>query len=84
MFQMEHYSMRCRTKDHLILEDIYNQFDSGYYISYESKISLMLVLHILQGEVIVEIEHTHLISMLIGDLLMKIAIAVSVSCWVVL
>ena len=64
MFQMERfqYNIRCRTKNHLILEDIYNQYDSNYYISYESKIdishwaalsvSLMLVLHILQGKVI--------------------------------
>ena len=51
-----HYNMRCRTKDHLILEDIHRQFDSGCYISYESKIdkchigsvSFKLVLHILQ------------------------------------
>ena len=41
MFQMErfYYNMRCRAKDHLILEDIYNQCDSDYYISYESKLS---------------------------------------------
>ena len=39
MFQMErfHYNMRCRTKDPLTLEGIYNQCDSDYYISYEPK-----------------------------------------------
>ena len=72
MFQMErfHYNIRCRTNDHLILEDIYNQYDSNYYISYESKIdishwaalsvSLILVLHILQGKVILEFEEIHI------------------------
>ena len=33
-----HYNMKCRTKDHLILEDIYSQYDSDCYSSYESKI----------------------------------------------
>ena len=30
--------MKCRTKDHLILENTYNQCDSDHYISYEFKI----------------------------------------------
>ena len=31
------YNMRYRIKNHLILEDIYNEWSSGYYILYESK-----------------------------------------------
>ena len=33
-----HCNMRCRAKDHLILEDICSQCDLDCYISYESKI----------------------------------------------
>ena len=33
-----HHKMKCRTKQHLTLEDIYSQCDSDCYISYESKI----------------------------------------------
>ena len=33
-----HYNMRCRTKDHLILENIYDQYDSNSYILYGCKI----------------------------------------------
>ena len=45
MFQMEtfHDNMRCRTKDHLILEDIYNQCGADYYISFEFKIDICLI-----------------------------------------
>ena len=32
--------MRWKAKDQLILEDIYNQCDSDYYNSYESKIGI--------------------------------------------
>ena len=48
MFQIEkfHYNMKCRTKDHLILENTYNQCDSDHYISYEFKIDKChIVLH---------------------------------------
>ena len=38
--------MKCRTKDHLILENTYNQCDSDHYISYEFKIDKChIVLH---------------------------------------
>ena len=35
MFQIVrfYYNMRCRAKDNLILEEIYNQGDLDYYIS---------------------------------------------------
>ena len=33
-----HYNMRCRTKDDLILKDIYSKCDSDCYISYKFKI----------------------------------------------
>ena len=41
IFQMEkfHYNMRCTTKDHLILEDIYSQCDSDCYISMNPKLA---------------------------------------------
>ena len=40
LFEMEgfYYNIRCRTKDHLILEVIYEQCDSDYYISFEKYI----------------------------------------------
>ena len=45
-------------------------------------VSLILVLHIIQGKVILEFEEIHiLVSMLIGDLFLKIVTVVSVSCW---
>ena len=47
-------------------------------------VSFILVLHILQGKVILEVAQIQLVSMLIRDLLMKIVTVVSVSCWGVL
>ena len=65
-----HYNMRCRTKDYLILEDIYDQLDSDYYISWMQNwqmshwaalsVFLMLVLHILQEKIILEFGETHI------------------------
>ena len=60
-----------QTKEHLILEDVYNQFVLDYCISYESKIGhmphwaalsvslILLLLRILQGKVILDFEEIH-------------------------